>query len=409
MITLPNILLNNGADPAATAETKGAEGKGFLDLLSKALPGKVELEEGKSLPLGVALSKAAATNTAKGDAKDGQAVLNQLLNTPELSEALTTLLASHGKTDTSDKPDLATKDAKSDKPLSDAELQTLSALFAMLPQPVVAAQPITPGKPVAAADKAALSALTTAGNTAAKSATDSLLPADGSVKKAAPTTSALADSRTPAATVSSAQQQPVDDKIQLAANKGSDSRDSAPLQVNNTAPVTPQITPAISSATIAAPTTTVIATPTAPTIAAQLGSHEWQQQISQHVTLFTRQGQHSAELRLHPEDLGQVQISLKLEDNQAQLQMISPHSHVRAALEAALPTLRTALAENGIQLGQSNISSESFAQQQSGQQQQQNTRSAERFSLSGSDPEPLPVADSLQRLASSNGAVDIFA
>ncbi|SQC90768.1 Flagellar hook-length control protein [Cedecea neteri] len=145
-------------------------------------------------------------------------------------------------------------------------------------------------------------------------------------------------------------------------------------------------------------------------ISAQLGSHEWQQQISQHVTLFTRQGQHSAELRLHPEDLGQVQISLKLEDNQAQLQMMSPHSHVRAALEAALPSLRTALAESGIQLGQSNISSESFAQQQSGQQQQQQSaRSGERFSLSGNDAEPLPVADSLQRLASSNGAVDIFA
>jgi hypothetical protein len=39
------------------------------------------------------------------------------------------------------------------------------------------------------------------------------------------------------------------------------------------------------------------------------------------------QGQQTAELRLHPEDLGQVQISLKLDDNQAQLQMVS-HSHV---------------------------------------------------------------------------------
>jgi flagellar hook-length control protein FliK len=416
MIALPKILLNNGADTAATGDVKGtgADGKGFgegfLDLLSKALPGKVELEDGKSLPLGAALSKVAATNAAKGDAKDGQAVLNELLSTPEQPEALSTLLASIGKTDASGKPELADKDAKSDKPLSDAELQTLSALLAMLPQPVSAAQPATLGKTGASIDTKALSALTTAGNSAGKSATDSLLPADANVKKAAPATSALVDSKTAAATAASMAQQPADDKAQLAASKGGDGRDNAPLQVNNTAPVTPQITPAISSATIAAPTTTHIATPTAPMISAQLGSHEWQQQISQHVTLFTRQGQHSAELRLHPEDLGQVQISLKLEDNQAQLQMMSPHSHVRAALEAALPTLRTALAESGIQLGQSNISSESFAQQQSGQQQQQQSaRGTERFSLNGSDAEPLPVADSLQRLANSNGAVDIFA
>ncbi|PHP34816.1 flagellar hook-length control protein FliK, partial [Salmonella enterica subsp. enterica serovar Typhimurium] len=62
---------------------------------------------------------------------------------------------------------------------------------------------------------------------------------------------------------------------------------------------------------------------------APLGSHEWQQTFSQQVMLFTRQGQQSAQLRLHPEELGQVHISLKLDDNQAQLQMVSPHSHVR--------------------------------------------------------------------------------
>lgn len=46
-----------------------------------------------------------------------------------------------------------------------------------------------------------------------------------------------------------------------------------------------------------------------------------------------------------------MQISLKVDDNQAQIQMVSPHQHVRAALEAALPVLRTQLAESGIQLG----------------------------------------------------------
>ncbi len=46
-----------------------------------------------------------------------------------------------------------------------------------------------------------------------------------------------------------------------------------------------------------------------------------------------------------------MQISLKVDDNRAQIQMISPHQHVRAATEAALPVLRTQLAESGIQLG----------------------------------------------------------
>ncbi|SUB70811.1 Flagellar hook-length control protein [Pluralibacter gergoviae] len=38
-------------------------------------------------------------------------------------------------------------------------------------------------------------------------------------------------------------------------------------------------------------------------------------------------------------------ISMKVEDNQAQLQMVSGHGHVRAALEAALPQLRSQLAD----------------------------------------------------------------
>lgn len=149
---------------------------------------------------------------------------------------------------------------------------------------------------------------------------------------------------------------------------------------------------------------------TAPVLSAPLGSHEWQQSLSQHITLFTRQGQQSAELRLHPEELGQVHISLRLDDNQAQLQMVSAHSHVRAALEAALPVLRTQLAESGIQLGQSNISSESFAgQQHSSSQQQHASRTPGQALLSGDDDGELAAPATLQSAARGIGAVDIFA
>ncbi|EBE0428508.1 flagellar hook-length control protein FliK, partial [Salmonella enterica] len=147
----------------------------------------------------------------------------------------------------------------------------------------------------------------------------------------------------------------------------------------------------------------------APVLSAPLGSHEWQQTFSQQVMLFTRQGQQSAQLRLHPEELGQVHISLKLDDNQAQLQMVSPHSHVRAALEAALPMLRTQLAESGIQLGQSSISSESFAGQQQSSSQQQSARAQHPDAFGAEDDIALAAPASLQAAARGNGAVDIFA
>ncbi|MEA1208362.1 flagellar hook length control protein FliK [Salmonella enterica] len=164
--------------------------------------------------------------------------------------------------------------------------------------------------------------------------------------------------------------------------------------------------PTLSSAT-AQPQPLPVAS--APVLSAPLGSHEWQQTFSQQVMLFTRQGQQSAQLRLHPEELGQVHISLKLDDNQAQLQMVSPHSHVRAALEAALPMLRTQLAESGIQLGQSSISSESFAGQQQSSSQQQSARAQHTDAFGAEDDIALAAPASLQAAARGNGAVDIFA
>ncbi len=173
---------------------------------------------------------------------------------------------------------------------------------------------------------------------------------------------------------------------------------------------TPSPVTTVTSPLITPHQTQPLPTVAAPVLSAPLGSHEWQQSLSQHISLFTRQGQQSAELRLHPQDLGEVQISLKVDDNQAQIQMVSPHQHVRAALEAALPVLRTQLAESGIQLGQSNISGESFnGQQQAASQQQQSPRTSGHERLTTEDDDALPVPTTLQRVSSGNSGVDIFA
>lgn len=204
------------------------------------------------------------------------------------------------------------------------------------------------------------------------------------------------------------------DKFQLIDNSQQNAPLTAAIAVKNDAENAQQTTNM--TASIAPVTTTISAAQSsmpvaASVVSAPLGSHEWQQNFSQHVTLFTRQGQQSAELRLHPEELGQVQISIKLEDNQAQLHLVSAHSHVRQALEAALPILRTQLAENGIQLGQSNISSESFAgQQQQQSARQQHTSHSGSGDLFGADnDDALIVPASLQAAARGDGAVDIFA
>lgn len=272
--------------------------------------------------------------------------------------------------------------------LSDDNLANLSALFAMLPgQPGMTTPPVTVDEKVSA-----LSASLSADPRSLAQSTSGPLTRDDAKK-------GKVDNTPQVIAAESAKGQAVTSPVVAAA--------AANAEIDSTpSPVTPGIamTTATHSASQPPPTGA------APVLSAPLGSHEWQQSLSQHITLFTRQGQQSAELRLHPEDLGQVQISLKLDDNQAQLQMVSAHSHVRAALEAALPTLRTQLAESGIQLGQSSISSESFAgQQHSSSQQQQTARSQGQDLHMADDESELAVPASLQSAARGNGAVDIFA
>ncbi|KEY46686.1 flagellar hook length control protein FliK [Citrobacter amalonaticus] len=272
--------------------------------------------------------------------------------------------------------------------LSDDDLANLSALFAMLPgQPGMTTPPVTTGEK----GRVLSTTLSTDPRSLAQAATSPLTHDDAKKSKM--------DNATPMIAAESAKGQPVTTPVVAAAAFNAEI-DSTP------SPVTPGIAMTTTPHSASQP----LPTSAAPVLSAPLGSHEWQQSLSQHITLFTRQGQQSAELRLHPEDLGQVQISLKLDDNQAQLQMVSAHSHVRAALEAALPTLRTQLAESGIQLGQSSISSESFADQQhASSQQQQTARTQGQDRLMVDDESELAVPASLQSAARGNGAVDIFA
>ncbi|KAA6117983.1 flagellar hook-length control protein FliK, partial [Cupriavidus cauae] len=105
-------------------------------------------------------------------------------------------------------------------------------------------------------------------------------------------------------------------------------------------------------------------------LAPRVGDPQWPQALGQQMVRLTTQGNHTAELQLNPPDLGPLKVVLNVVNDQAQAQFVSPHASVRAALEAALPQLRHAMADSGIQLGQTSVGAEQFAGQP-GQGQQQ--------------------------------------
>ncbi len=409
MITLPQLITTDTDVAAGLQSGKAVDSpEDFLALLAGAL-GAGDAQ-GKDAPLSLADLQAASSKLPKGLLQKGllqkngdatqsvkltdllaqqelktEASLTDMTDAQQLLSALTPSLKANALTTLGK---VAQQDEKNTT-LSDDDLANLSALFAMLPgQP-----PATPAVDSAPATvDATLSALSRgAVHGAATDNADELLPGDGKKGKA--------DVAIAGGGVNQANN-PTLTPLTAAAN--------ARAEIDSTPSPT---SVGMTAAPLSGPPTHAQPLPTAaPVLSAPLGSHEWQQSLSQHVTLFTRQGQQSAELRLHPQDLGQVHISLKLDDNLAQLQMVSPHSHVRAALEAALPVLRTQLAESGIQLGQSNISSESFTgHQQSSGQQQQSGRAQGQDIFAAEDDAILATPASLQAAARGDGAVDIFA
>ena len=73
-----------------------------------------------------------------------------------------------------------------------------------------------------------------------------------------------------------------------------------------------------------------------------------------------------AEIRLDPPELGSMQIRIRSEAEQAQINFVVQNQQAKEALEQSLPRLKEMLAEQGIQLGESNIQQDTGSSSEQG-------------------------------------------
>nr|WP_297457482.1 flagellar hook-length control protein FliK [uncultured Halomonas sp.] len=141
---------------------------------------------------------------------------------------------------------------------------------------------------------------------------------------------------------------------------------------------------------------------------APLATPQWQQGLGQQVVALHQRGAQQMELHLRPADLGALTISLKVDDQLAQLQLFSANPHVRTAIEQAIPQLREALGENGIQLGEAMVGE--HHQPSDDGSRPDNAALASRDELSTLSGEDADLATSTARPLAGNGnAVDLYA
>jgi flagellar hook-length control protein FliK len=152
-------------------------------------------------------------------------------------------------------------------------------------------------------------------------------------------------------------------------------------------------------------------------LAPPVGSPEWAPALGHQMLRMRAGGQQVAELSLNPAGLGPLKITLGVGDNQVQAMFVSAHESVRKAVEAALPQLRSTLAEQGISLGQTSVGADArpwagmggFAQQQE-QQRQASSGAASAWPAAARGAE-VPAATPSTRTASPprTSGVDTFA
>jgi flagellar hook-length control protein FliK len=137
---------------------------------------------------------------------------------------------------------------------------------------------------------------------------------------------------------------------------------------------------------------------------AQMGARQMQDQIGQQLQRMVKDGRWQANLSLNPARLGQVNISLVMEDGVLKTQLLSSNPGVRELLESSLPKLRDQLADSGLQLADVSVGADSGGHQQTRGEQPDWQLSQ---TVKNTSEEQIPMAASHR--SNHDGDVDTFA
>jgi flagellar hook-length control protein FliK len=140
----------------------------------------------------------------------------------------------------------------------------------------------------------------------------------------------------------------------------------------------------------------------------RVGVPGWDGALGQKVVWLVNQRHQMAEMQLNPPNLGPLEVKITIANDQASALFVSQHVAVRDAIEAALPRLREMLAENGITLGNAQVSAESFPREQTANGDGRSSMGRQPEARDMAMPDTMGERTGVMRMRTP-GAVDIFA
>ena len=128
-------------------------------------------------------------------------------------------------------------------------------------------------------------------------------------------------------------------------------------------------------------------------------------ELHDRVSVMLSLNKHEGDIRLDPPELGSMQIRVRSDAEQAQINFVVQNQQAKEALEQSLPRLKEMLAEQGIQLGESNIEQRNNQGGGQGDQQQGESRSEQEVGDEIAQTSITPARIASNRL----GGVDFYA
>jgi flagellar hook-length control protein FliK len=152
------------------------------------------------------------------------------------------------------------------------------------------------------------------------------------------------------------------------------------------------------------------------TVSARPGSEAFGMQASQQITVFVRDGVHTARLNLNPAEMGPVTVQIQLEGLNAQVHLAAEQGLTRQALEQSMPMLASQLREAGLTLTGGGVfeqprqTAQDGAQGQSGNNPRDSAQAGNaRPSANLDEARPGTIATSGGPVQRTRGMVDLVA
>jgi flagellar hook-length control protein FliK len=138
-------------------------------------------------------------------------------------------------------------------------------------------------------------------------------------------------------------------------------------------------------------------------IPVDVDSAEWGSAFHEQVVFMSQNNIQRAVIKLHPEDLGPLEVTLKMANDSASMSITTQNGHVKDLVEQALPKLRDMMEAQGLDLGAVQVDTHNDPSRQS---------NPSYFAREDSDMgfvDNSPIEITTKKIVSQQGLVDYFA